>query len=438
MERRGMDKTEEMLERWRSAQGVNFKDTESEEAYKRRAGRIADAVQLKVPDRVPVLPSFGIFPALDNGFTSEECMFDYNKTFIAWMKTLADFEPDAFRFPNRPGTVWEALDCKQLRLPGRGIPAYSNIQTVEGEWDTPEEFYDRFVEDPTDFILRVHLPNISRVLEPLKTLRPIRHAFGYYLGFPGVLPSFGGPGVAEAFEKLCRAGSEAIEWANFFRAKSLEVMAMGFPAEAGMLATAPFDVIGDLIRGTRGLMLDMYRRPEKLMTAMDRLVPILIEMGLRAKESACPFVGMPLHRGSEGWMSEEQYRTFYWPPLRKVMMGLIDEGIVPVLLFEGENTSRLDIISDVPRGKAVYWFERVDLRRAKEILGDKVCFRGNVPGSLLYTGTPDDVKNYVKELIDVIGENGGLIVDSGCIFDEARHENVKAMVDFTKEYGVYR
>jgi hypothetical protein len=47
------------------------------------------------------------------------------------------------------------------------------------------------------------------------------------------------------------------------------------------------------------------------------------------------------------------------------------------------------------------------------------------------------VKDYVKELIDVVGKNGGLIVDSGSVIDEAKHENVKAMVEFTKEYGRY-
>jgi hypothetical protein len=42
-----------------------------------------------------------------------------------------------------------------------------------------------------------------------------------------------------------------------------------------------------------------------------------------------------------------------------------------------------------------------------------------------------------KNLIDIVGEGGGLIVDSGSILDEAKYENVTAMVEFTKEYGVY-
>ena len=137
-------------------------------------------------------------------------------------------------------------------------------------------------------------------------------------------------------------------------------------------------------------------------------------------------------------MSLDQYKTFYWPTLRKVVRGLIEEGCVPLLLFEGEYTSRLEIVRDIPRGKAIYWFENVDIHKAKEILGDTVCFRGNVPVALLCAGTPQDVRDYVEKLIDVVGKNGGLMVDCGVWFDEAKHENVKAMVDVTKEYGVYR
>ena len=119
------------------------------------------------------------------------------------------------------------------------------------------------------------------------------------------------------------------------------------------------------------------------------------------------------------------------------MLGLIDEGLVPLPLFEGNYTARLEIIKDIPTGKAIYWFETVDIHKAKEILGHTVCFRGNVPGSLLYTGTPAQVKAYVKKLIDIVGKGGGLMVDCGIWFDDAKHENIAAMVEYTKQYGVY-
>ena len=57
--------------------------------------------------------------------------------------------------------------------------------------------------------------------------------------------------------------------------------------------------------------------------------------------------------------------------------------------------------------------------------------------SLLIAGTPDDVRAYCKKLIDVVGKGGGFIMDASSNLDDAKPENVKAMIDFTKEYGRY-
>jgi uroporphyrinogen-III decarboxylase len=53
-------------------------------------------------------------------------------------------------------------------------------------------------------------------------------------------------------------------------------------------------------------------------------------------------------------------------------------------------------------------------------------------------GTADEVKDYCKKLIDTVGKGGGFIMCNGAFFDEAKPENLHAMVDFTKEYGVYK
>ena len=112
------------------------------------------------------------------------------------------------------------------------------------------------------------------------------------------------------------------------------------------------------------------------------------------------------------------------------------DTIRPVL-WEGNCESRLETIGDIPKGKAVYMFEKTDMFKAKEVLGDVVCLHGNVPLSMLVAGTPDDVKKYCKKLIDVVGKGGGFIMAPSTALDDAKAENVKAMIDFTKEYGVY-
>jgi uroporphyrinogen-III decarboxylase len=74
--------------------------------------------------------------------------------------------------------------------------------------------------------------------------------------------------------------------------------------------------------------------------------------------------------------------------------------------------------------------------KAKKVLGGKVCIRGNVPLSVLVTGTPESVRQYCKKLIDTVGKDGGYIMDSSTGLDDAKPENVKAMFEFTKDYKV--
>jgi hypothetical protein len=61
-----------------------------------------------------------------------------------------------------------------------------------------------------------------------------------------------------------------------------------------------------------------------------------------------------------------------------------------------------------------------------------------VPVSLLKAGTPQEVKDNVKRLIDACAADGGFILSTGAVVDDARAENMHAMIDSGKEYGVYR
>jgi uroporphyrinogen-III decarboxylase len=199
---------------------------------------------------------------------------------------------------------------------------------------------------------------------------------------------------------------------------------------------APFDTIGDFFRGTKGIMLDMYRRPEMVLKACETFLPFAIDRavaGARASEN--PRVFIPLHKGADGFMSREQFIKFYWPTLRELMVTLIDKDLTPCPFIEGDYTSRLDIIKDIPAGKAMYTFEATDMVQAQKVLGGRVCIRGNVPGSLLATGTQDDVKHYCRKLMDTVGRDGGFILDTATSLDDAKPENVHAMFDVVGAYG---
>jgi uroporphyrinogen-III decarboxylase len=207
----------------------------------------------------------------------------------------------------------------------------------------------------------------------------------------------------------------------------------------GGFATAPFDTLGDSLRGTQGIIMDMYRQPEKILETIEKIIPLTIASAVAtANANECPIISIPLHKGEDGFMSRQQYEKFYWPSLKRVLTALINEGIVPLVFAEGRYASRLDIIRDIPRGSVIWWFEQTDLALAKKYLGDVACIAGNVPASLLVTGTPAQVKDYCRRIIETAGQGGGLILNGAAFMHRGNPDNLRVMMEAAREYGTYR
>ncbi|OIQ60283.1 uroporphyrinogen decarboxylase [Moorella thermoacetica] len=297
--------------------------------------------------------------------------------------------------------------------------------------------YNALIQDPSDFWVRIYLPRIFGALKPLEKLAPLTDVLEIVMTCGSFLP-LGLPEVQDALKALIAAGNEARRWAGVLRALDHALQGQGFPAFLGGVSKAPFDIIGDTLRGTHGIMLDMYRQPERLLEALEVIAPLAIRMGVAsAKAARHPVVFMPLHKGADGFLSDMQYRTFYWPTLKKVIIGLIEEGLVPFLFAEGGYNSRLEVIRDLPKGKTIWLFNDTDMARAKEILGDIACISGNVPITLLSLGTPEEIKEYCKQLIKTAGKDGGFILGSGATIDNIKPENLRALIESAREYGSY-
>ncbi len=439
------EKQEAMFEKWLSPkdpQGndLKFQSPQAEETYKERIIRTKDAIQMKkLPDRVPVfiLPSF--FPVYNAGITPQEAMYDYDKLYAAYKKFILEFEPDGHLGADMPGPgkFFEALDYKLYSWPGHGVAPEQSYQCNEGEYMKADE-YDALINDPSNFFSNTYFPRVFGALQPFQALPALTGILEMY-GLAYSFIPFGIPPVQAAYKAIMEAGNEAMKWVGTIMAWNTEITSLGFPNIIAGFTKAPFDVIGDTLRGTKGTMLDMYRQPDKLLEAMDRLTPLMIKMGVGAAQmNGKPLVFMPLHKGADGFLSDEQFKKFYWPPFRKVMMGLINEGCVPFPALEGHWDTRLEVIQDLPKGKTFWMVDQSDMAKAKKTLGKVACMTGNVPSDLLTLGTPQQVKDYVKNLINIAGKDGGYIVSNGAFFDHAKPENVKAMVEVTKEYGVYK
>lgn len=423
-----------------SFQGMNSTPTPSPE-YLAREKRFNDAVGLERPDRVPVATMAISFMTHNAGLSDAQAFYDYEQATAAWAKTTADFNFDLTGSPMvmMPGTVMELLGIKTFKWPGYNLDENLPYQFVEDEYLKAEE-YDAFLRDPSDFTVRSLMPRMAKTLEPFAMLPPL-YAFSNPLALITQLSSLAGaPPIVSLFKTLGKVGEEMDKFMTCQVNLSNKLFAMGYPVAFGAVTLCPFDWVSDFLRGMRGSMIDLFREPDKLYAATEMYLPVVIQGVLKQTEmSRNPRVFIPLHRGAEGFMSNEQYAKFYWPGLKALILDLIDAGLVPIPFFEGNYTSRLEFLAELPPGKVAGHFDKVDRRRFQEILGDVMCFWGDVPPSLLINGKSEKVKDYVKELIDTFAGSGALIVDGTVesIPAESRPENVAAMVETVFEYGKY-
>jgi Uroporphyrinogen decarboxylase (URO-D) len=436
------EKFQARFQEWKSPQGAQFASPAIEYAYQERVQLFQDALQLNKPKRVPLHLHTGFYPATYAGFTPEEAMYDYEKLGAAMKKFNADFLPDALASSMLPGPAkaFDLLDMKLYRWPTHGVASNAPFQCVEAEYMRDDE-YDLLIADPTNFFLRNYFPRIFGNVAPWQKLPAMTDMTEWPL-MAGALASLGNPEVQAAFEKFLAAGRAAFEWVKACGViNNASVSALGLVPMTSGFSKAPFDTLGDTLRGTRGIMLDKFHHPEKILAAVEQLVPSAVEMAVRSANNVRkPLVTIPLHKGADGFMSEKDFKTYYWPTLKKTILGIVNEGVVPLLFVEGSYNSRLDIIvdSEIPKGTTLWMFDKSDMKRVKEKFSGWACVGGNVPVSLLATGTPEQVKDYVKRLIDDAAQDGGFILSTGAVLDDARPENLHAMIETGREYGVYR
>jgi hypothetical protein len=434
-------KREQRIRWWQSSiDGIKFIDKEARGAYKIRMQRLIDVYNIDEPDRVPVHCHVAQLPYFLYGSNYYTGIYNYDKTVEIYEKFNNEYaeELDCFFSPAMvfSGKALDILDYRLYLWPGHGLPREAaEIQFVEGEYMKANE-YPELILNPSDFWMRVYLPRVFGVFESFRLLDSLTDI----IEFPNLQFSvLTKPEILATLQKLIDVGKELQKRESILGVFAGRGLTLGYPTTPSCLCLAPFDVIGDTLRGTRGIMMDMYRRPDSLLEALDVIAKLQIKSVISQSNKTKGIMAFfPLHKGADGWMSQKQFDTFYWPSLKKVINGLIDEGIMSSLFAEGSYNTRLETINEFPKGMVHWSFDQTDMVKAKDILGDKCCIQGNVPSSLMITGTPAAVKEYSHQLIEICGRGGGFILSPGSSSSEVNLENFKAMLEAAKEFGVYQ
>ena len=432
------EKREVRFQRWLNPPDVKFVSAEAEKLYKERVTRLIKAIKLEEPDRVPVMLPTGNSPAYWGGANLRTLMYDYDKAREIWIKYMEAFgDMDTFNGPSfvPSGKISEVVTSKLQKFPGMGLPEDAPMyQYVEGEYMMPDE-YDLMMMDPSDYNMRVMMPRTSDFFKSFAKLPPLRMSFGN----PWVA-ALADPDIRRTFQGLMDLSDEYNRWMTSGMETNAYIKSHGYPSFfGGVLLGAPFDNFADILRGTHGIVMDMYRQPEKLHEAMEWYLKLTIETAVKNfPMTASPVCVMPLHKGDDTFMSDKQFEEFYWPTLRRLFLAMIDEGLVPMPFAEGRYNNRLKQITDTPKSGVMWWFDQTDMKEAKRIIGDICCIIGNVPSSIVATGTAEQVKEACRKLIEDCAPGGGYILGGGASVDKGNIENFKAMMDAAKEYGVYK
>lgn len=404
-------------------------------AYQNRLDDLNKAFNLELTDRVLIAPfSDHFFSTRRAGISNKDAMLDHRARFRALKQTVLDFDLDlALQSGVYPAQWFSALDAKHYQWPGGELPEDKTFQFIEKEYLLADE-YDQFLANPTDFTIRVLWPRMTGKLAPLGAFPPL-----FSLGPDPIFlgPAFSYPENLAALKSLVELAEAAAESDQAESEYVAEMKELGYPVSYQANFTPPFDIVADFLRGLKGTMLDLYRQPAKLLEAVELYVEPQIEAAISwAGAVDNPRIVFWMHKGAAGFMSDQHFEDFYWPSTRKVMLALVEAGLTPILHVQGDYTPRLPFLAELPRGKVPIHYDRVDHQKALEIMGDRQCFWGGVSSALLVTGTPEQVKEETKKLIDLFGPQGGLILDGSVgIPDEAKPENITAIIDMVKNYS---
>ena len=408
-----------------------------EQLYEERAKRVLDVIELRQPDRVPFMVLVEAHHY--SGIPKTAAFYDPITLKRTMRKMVVDLEPDMGEpgFPSC-GAAMTELGVQNCVWPGGPKPPDYEYQFIEREYMKEDE-YDMFLNDPTGFMIRRYLPRVYKALAPLAKLPPLDSIF---MGFEHLTPLFTDPDFLQMAGNLAESGRLVNEFHKNVGDAYEDLAQLGFPPFArfapGGVGGAPFDTVTSFLRGMKGSMLDMYRRPDKLIQASDAILERRIACAIHAdpnERDYPPRVGMPLWRGDPVFMSEAQFKKFYWPGLKKSLQTHVDLGYVPVPFFEAAFGGRLECLLELPKGRILASVEAADAVRAKEILGGHTSLLVRCP-NVCKLWSIGQLESFIKDLIDKCGSNDGLIIVIK-IPDKTRIEDMQAMLKSIKEYGRY-
>jgi hypothetical protein len=421
---------------------------EPEAVFKERLERLANTIEFKVPDHVPLI-FWTCGHALGRYYRMSEVAFNYEILKKAIIKMVEDFPVDAYRiapgiystpavialaivdqYPELVsyfgsfiaivnGPMHDILRDKYTRFPGRELSPDALMQFYGGKFMEVEE-YDKLIENPAEFLLKTLVPRTAENLSD--------------------------PGSVRYVVTIMKLILEMQKYKDVYMKTFMEVRAKSMPILTFGFTEVPLDFIGDFMRHPTHILTDLYRCPDKVRNATEAILPLALKLAEATTPPQSPLpplprmVFIPLHLNE--MLPPKLYNEFYWPHLKKIIIEMYNRGIRSFVFFEGDHSPHVETLLELPKGWGIGYFERSKnfVKNIWEKLKGHTVVMGGISNALLAGGTPDKIDEYVKNLLREVGPEPGFILAPGVaeIDPTIPAANLGALINAVLKYGVYR
>jgi len=185
--------------------------------------------------------------------------------------------------------------------------------------------------------------------------------------------------------------------------------------------TGPFSVASSLV-GVERFLSEMALihsgKEEASREAVNRMLELatnaLIRFGLAELKAGAHLLQCGDSLASTNVISPEMYRIWVLPKHQQIFQAWKQAGALTLLHICGDNTRILDLLAQT--GADIIAIDHaVDLRLAKQMIGEKVCLIGNIdPVSTMLFGSVTDVERAAHTCLEASALGGGYILGTGC------------------------
>lgn len=359
----------------------------AQQLLQERTERLKKTIHFEKTDRTPVILTGDAFCARHVGMKLSEFCSNMKASHEAILSSFQDMgDVDGTGGTFAAATMFPLMFYTRIKLPGRELPEDTPWQLDEQEMMTVEDY---------DVILNKGWKEFSN---------------DYLKNRLGV-----------DVDSLLAQLADVPRFARNFE-------------EAGYLVYTPSAsiTVNEYLSGGRSFpkfMRDVFKMPDKVEAVLDVILAETLldfRQQIRALKPLVVFISPA--RGASEFYSPKIWERFVWKYLKAAAEVIIEEGAVADLHIDGNWERDLEYFKTLPRHKCIFESDgATNMYKVREILGDHMAIKGDVPAALLTLATPDEVYNYSTKLIKDMGT--GFILASGCtIPPNAKVENVKAMV----------